>query len=251
MPLSRAGSRRLYHRRRRTYYRRRRYGRRRLRISRIRSRFTVFNVKQTQNITFTFFTLGGPEKGKWESLSLESVSRPSDTKPKPGLNLRFAMFGDRDPGVGRAYHYPFDYYMFRLVKVEFRPAYNPIERVRTQGSSYIDKEGDITTVAGTQAWSVDPYAAMSSRKTWAPHRYHKRVFIPKPTIQSAQGSTQTYSTWFTPGHRQQWLNSTQDQVIHYGLGFSLRQAEETAKPVTVEATITYYIRFGQWTGLSP
>ncbi|AOS89457.1 capsid protein [Goose circovirus] len=250
MPLYRARPRSLYYRRRRAINRRRRYGRRRLHIGRIRSRFTVFNVKQTQNITFTFFQTGSPAQGKWQAMSLEAIT-PSGNSPKPGLNLRFAMFGDRGPGTGGAYHYPFDYYMLRLVKVELRPAFNPFETVRTQGSTYIDKEGNITTTDTAQPWGVDPYAAMSSRKTWSPHRYHKRVFVPKPTIQQGGQSPNQWSTWYTPGRRQQWINSIQDNVVFYGMGMSLRQAEPTAKPITIEATITFYIRFGQWTGLQP
>ncbi|ABU48444.1 putative capsid protein [Swan circovirus] len=251
MSLSRAGSRRLYHRRRRAYYRRRRYGRRRLRIPRIRRRFTVFHVKQTQNIPFTFWSSATPDPtDKWMSLSLESNSATLN-KPKPGLNLRFAMFGDRLPGSGNAYHYPFDYYMIKLVKVELRPAFNPFQKQKTQGSTYIDKEGDITEVPATTPWSVDPYAAMSSRKTWTPDRYHKRVFIPKPTIQSSQTTGTRFSTWFVPGRRNMWINSTQDQVIHYGMGMSLRAPAEDAGAYPVECTVTFYIAFGQWTGLSP
>nr|AKM52584.1 capsid protein [Goose circovirus] len=249
MPLYRARSRSLYHRRRRASNRRRRYGRRRLHIGRIRSRYSIFNVKQTQTITFTFFQTSTPEQGKWESKSLEAI-QSTDSRPKPGINLRFAVFGDRTAGTGGVYHYPFDYYMIRMVKVELRPAYNVFDAARTQGSTYIDKEGNITTT-DTSYWGVDPYAAMSSRKTWSPHRYHKRVFIPKPTIQGGGQTPAIYSTWYTPGRRQQWINSIQDNVTWWGMGMSLRQAEKTAKPLTVEATITYYIRFGQWTGLQP
>nr|QNS29793.1 cap protein [Goose circovirus] len=250
MPLYRARPRSLYYRRRRATNRRRRYRRRRLHIGRIRSRYTIFNVKQTQNISFTFFGTGSPDKNKWQAMSLEAI-QSSGTSPKPGINLRFAVFGDRLPGTGNQYHYPFDYYMIRLVKVELRPAFNPFTRVRTQGSTYIDKEGNITTTTSGSEWNVDPYAAMSSRKTWSPHRYHKRVFIPKPTIQQGRTGSNIWSTWYTPGGRQLWLNSIQDNVVFYGMGMSLRQAEDTAAPLTVEATITYYIRFGQWTGLAP
>lgn len=207
-------------------------------------------MKQTQNITFTFFGTGTPAQGKWQSMSLEAVAAQSNS-PKPGLNLRFAMFGDRSPGADNSYHYPFDYYMIRMVKVELRPAFNPFTTVRTQGSTYIDKEGNITATTDGHEWSVDPYAAMSSRKTWSPHRYHKRVFVPKPTIQQGGSGTNVWSTWYTPGRRQPWLNSIQDNVVFYGMGMSLRQAEATAVPIAVEATITYYIRFGQFTGLSP
>ncbi|AOS89466.1 capsid protein [Goose circovirus] len=250
MPLYRARPRGLYNRRRRAAQRRRRYGRRRLHIGRIRSRFSVFNVKQTQTITFTFFQTGTPAKDKWQSISLEAI-QSQDSRPKPGINLRFAMFGDRAAGQGNVYHYPFDYYMIRLVKVELRPAYNIFERARTQGSTYIDKEGNITTTDPSSPWGVDPYAAMSSRKTWSPHKYHRRIFIPKPTIQGGGQTPAVYSTWYSPGRKQQWINSVQDNVTWWGMGMSLRQAEDESKPITVEATITYYIKFGQWTGLQP
>ena len=115
MPLYRARPRSLYYRRRRATNRRRRYERRRLHIGRIRSRYTIFNVKQTQNISFTFFGTGSPDKNKWQAMSLEAI-QSSGTSPKPGINLRFAVFGDRLPGTGNQYHYPFDYYMIRLVR---------------------------------------------------------------------------------------------------------------------------------------
>lgn len=230
-----------------TMQRRRRFRRRRLRlrIARPRSRFTVHNFKVTQNTTYGFFQ-NQQLVGGWQAYSIESATDwTSPTgKPHQGLNLRFAMFGDR----ASPYVYPYDYYQIRGVRVELTPAYDIYNRPFTIGSTIIDKDGNIQEVkdsSGVTPWGIDPYGTVSSRRSYNPHRYHKRFFIPKPTIQGS--GSPVHSTWFLSGRQNPWLNVQQDQVVHYGMGISLRQPENNAQYV-VAARLTFYIRFGQFQG---
>ncbi|ACB10223.1 capsid protein [Duck circovirus] len=256
--MRRSTYRRAYRARRRRRGLRRRLRRRRLRIGRPRRRFSVVTFKVTRHTVFGFFGSGtGPTAaGRWQSLSLEDGAQYTDPPAQGnnicGLNMRWAMFGDTNSymqGNKPQYHYPYDYYIIKGVAVTLRPAYNIYQKSKTQGSTIIDKDGQIVRTS-TTGWAIDPYGSTSSRRTWDPSRIHRRYFVPKPTIQGA-GQGSTYSTFFLGGKNFTWINCSQDQVVHYGMGMSLRKPDNATGDegkYDIEAQFTFYIKFGQFTG---
>ncbi|UZH96232.1 capsid protein [Duck circovirus 3] len=245
MPMRRAAYRSAYRYRRRARAYRRRIRRRGVRVPRIRSRYRLHHFKVSRNVTWRFFTNTTTNQLKWWSLSFPQSldwAEPSG-RPKKDLTLRFAMFGDK---IGN-YFYPYDYYMISGVSVELHPMYITQQTPGTQGSTIIDKEGNINVQQGN-GWDTDPFAQNSSRRTWQPFRRHRRFFIPKPTIQSDTLQQQQYSTYFLQGRNKVWINCQKDEVVHYGFALSLQRPTPDATYL-INGTIVFYIKMMQFQGL--
>lgn len=165
--------------------------------------------------------------------------------------MRWAMFGDTssylDSSGNPVFQYPYDYYIIKAVAVTLRPAYDIFANFKTQGSTMIDKDGQITKT-GPGGWDIDPFGPMSSRRTWDPSKPHRRYFIPKPRLAEQGSGASVNSEWFLGGRNRTWINCTKDQLVHYGMGLSLRCPANSQQALTMVGQITFYISFGQFTG---